>query len=131
MHATPALFSVWVLLVVGRFDLVSDRATVERERPSCETCDLSWLAIAGQYEAVIGEPDRAFALADELERRTAATGYASLAAAPPHIRALANARLGRAAEAKRSTAEALEKAGSLGDQRALGLLARDVAAGRL
>ena len=131
MHATPALFSVWVLLVVGRFDLVPDRATVERERPSCETCVITWLAIAGQFEAVIGQPERAFALADELERRAAASDYASFLAAPPHIRALANARLGHATEAKRATAEALEKAGSLGDQRALGLLARDVAAGRL
>ena len=125
-HVHPALFAISALVALGRCDRASSEA-VAAERPTCETCAISWQAIVGRREAICGDGARALEFADDLERRVLATRFRVFEGTAAHIRAVAHTRAGREDQAKRSAAQALAGYAAIGNIGMRDLLLRELA----
>jgi hypothetical protein len=112
-HVQARLYVLSGLLALGRCGEVSADALV-RERPSCKTCEVTWLSVDARREALCGDPQVALESADRFQRHVEETRFRYHAPAADHVRALAFTRLaraddaGRAAERARSAYAALE-----------------------
>ena len=104
-HNRPRLHVLSGLLALGRCGEVPAEV-LARERPSCKTCEMTWLSIHARRDALCGDPQAALASADDLQRHIEETRFRSQAPLADHIRALAFARIGRPQEARRAAERA-------------------------
>ena len=126
-HVRATLFAISALVGLGRCERATAEA-MDAERPTCETCLISWLQISGRREAVCGDPARALEVAGELERRVVPAGIRQYEGGPAHIRALAYARAGRAVAAAEARDEAFARYRAIANVGMRDLLMRELAA---
>lgn len=123
-HVRPALFAISALTALGRCDRAAPEVILA-ERPSCETCAVSWLQIYGRREAICGSDKKALEIAEDLDRIVTSSGFRAFAGMPAHIRALADARAGRT-EARQMAREAFDLYGAVGNVGMRDLLEREL-----
>jgi tetratricopeptide (TPR) repeat protein len=123
VHGSPGLDAASALMLMGR---IPEGDLINSQRPSCQTCQVSWHVVAGRQAALVGDHERALALADALERLIAAHTSPVHAGGIPHIRALALLRAGRVDEAKKAAEEARGAFRSVGRRDAEVFLERDL-----
>lgn len=104
VHISPAAAAASALLTIGH---IPDRAFLESDRPTCRTCERTWLFVAARAAALSGDAAHAQALADELGA-SGSGGDGPAGAGVPHIRALVHAGAGRTDDAAHAVAEARE-----------------------
>ena len=124
-HNRPRLHVLSGLLALGRCGEVSAEV-LARERPSCKTCEMTWLSIDARREALCGDPQAALRSADILQRHIEETRFRSQEPLPDHIRALGCARLGRAQDARRAAERARSRYAMLENKLGQDLLAREL-----
>ena len=124
-HIRPRLYVLSGLLALGRCGEVSAEA-LARERPSCKTCEMTWLSIDARREALCGDPQAALGSADVFQRHIEETRFRLHAPLADHIRALACARLGRAQDARRAAERARSAYAALENRLGPDLLDREL-----
>jgi hypothetical protein len=124
VHGSPALEAASALMMMGR---IPDGDLINSQRPSCQTCQVSWHVVAGRQAALVGDHQRALALADALEGLIAAHASPVHAGGIPHIRALVLRRAGRIDEANKAAEQARGAFRSFGRKDAEVYLERDLA----
>lgn len=124
-HNSPALDAASALMSFGR---MPDQALIDRERPSCRTCQVGWHRTAGRQAALSGDRERALGLAADLDALTRGGHYPIHAGWVASIRALAWARAGRTDDAARAIDEARAGFRSVGSVHGEDLLDHDLAA---
>lgn len=124
VHGSPALEAASALMMMGR---IPEGDLINSQRPSCQTCQVSWHVVAGRQAALVGDHQRALALADALEGLIAAHASPVHAGGIPHIRALVLRRAGRIDEANKAAEQARGAFRSFGRKDAEVYLERDLA----
>jgi tetratricopeptide (TPR) repeat protein len=124
-HVRSPLSVLSGLLALGRCGEVTADA-IARERPTCTTCEHSWLAIKARREALCGDPEAALRDADVFERRVEEAALRVHAPMARHIRALALTRLRRSGAA-RAASDARAAYDALGNVAGRDLLALELA----